>query len=684
MLMKENVKFICKSKELFMNNRIKINLTIINEIIICSLYNPLLIDESTSKLLNQRLLETLTMVSNTRMIKIDILVKKYNEVNTILDDFLYLIDPRLRFKYKKQEEIFARKAIIHSVFIIKLKIGIDMMNEFFNFSFIRNFRNVLKNLENHRKLRYKILLNSVNVELIQRNAIDKNEKRKMTFNNAMKKFYLNKKQERINKHNCPELIKEKNDYYLDKQSSNILHNLNFDKSKENRKKSLNPFNKIKLDTFINVEKLIKNITPNPKFTKIESQSTGSSHKSPIDDLNKSIKAGIFPELNNSTISPIDWINGVDDSSKSNDHNNIRNSKSLDNKSSKEIKHISNLNKSDLTSDKNNLRVSLNKNRMDPEVRKSRALNLTQKEPNVRLNSVFRFDFDDKFLDFDIKKFDFDKFDNLENSDKMDHNFNISNNFQTFNINQNSNKESSIKDENFDKINNGKFEIYDFDVIKENPKDIIDQLANFKYFNKSEKIDGNDFNIFRDKSKENKEQSPNIDLFNKTEKTEFSNINSAIDQTKDIKRLEDFILEQNFISDLNKNTITTMIKKVNLNYNHIDPSMMNVEKHVQERPSFPSYDSVAADHSLQINLPETKVEAQFPAPFDPTHDLLDIDLTSNYKRVLDKKEDVFNPAKIKNDLKGSLNVKLLFNKRKKGELFLRMGNMKRENIRDRLD
>jgi hypothetical protein len=378
MLMKENIKFICKSKELYMNNRVKINLTIINEIIICSLYNPTLIDEYTSKLLNQRLLETLTIVSNTKMIKIDILIKKYNEVNLILDDYLYLIDPRLRFKYKKQEEIFARKAIIHSVFVIKLKVGIDMMNEFFHFSFIRNFRNVLKNLENFRKLRYKILLNSVNIELIQRNAIDKNEKRKMTFNNAMKKFYLNKKQDRINKHNFLELIKEKNNYYLDKQTSNNLDNLNFDKCKENRKKSLNPFNKIKLDTFINVDKLIKNITPNPNVTKIESQSTGSSRKSPIDELNKSIKTGIFPELNNSTISPIDWTHGVDNSSKSNNEDNIRNSKSLENKSSKEIKQNVNLNKSDITSDKNNLRSSLNKNRIDADVRKSRALNINLK------------------------------------------------------------------------------------------------------------------------------------------------------------------------------------------------------------------------------------------------------------------------------------------------------------------
>ena len=86
------MNFICKSKEFFINNRVKLNITIINEIVIGILFNPLLIDEFSSKILNRRLLETLITISNTKMIKIENLNRRHREVNLILEDFYTVLD----------------------------------------------------------------------------------------------------------------------------------------------------------------------------------------------------------------------------------------------------------------------------------------------------------------------------------------------------------------------------------------------------------------------------------------------------------------------------------------------------------------------------------------------------------------------------------------------------------------
>lgn len=69
--------------------------------------------------LSQRVIETLIFITKTKMLKIDMLIKKYSDVGVLLENSLYLMDPRLRLNYNKSEDILMRDVIMvyTSVFI---------------------------------------------------------------------------------------------------------------------------------------------------------------------------------------------------------------------------------------------------------------------------------------------------------------------------------------------------------------------------------------------------------------------------------------------------------------------------------------------------------------------------------------------------------------------------------------
>jgi hypothetical protein len=56
-------------------------------------------------LLGQRLIEAFNNLLKTKRLKIELLLKRYNEIETIIDDFIYLLDPRLRIGQKSESII---------------------------------------------------------------------------------------------------------------------------------------------------------------------------------------------------------------------------------------------------------------------------------------------------------------------------------------------------------------------------------------------------------------------------------------------------------------------------------------------------------------------------------------------------------------------------------------------------
>lgn len=81
------------------NPKLKIKISIIGEVLIQVLYHGNL-DFSFLNIINNVLLEGLFYLSKTKKIKIEILNKRFHEVNQLLEDTLYLFDSRVRLNSK--------------------------------------------------------------------------------------------------------------------------------------------------------------------------------------------------------------------------------------------------------------------------------------------------------------------------------------------------------------------------------------------------------------------------------------------------------------------------------------------------------------------------------------------------------------------------------------------------------
>lgn len=84
-----------KLMDSLINSKLKIKISIIGEIIVNILYDTL-VDLYFINQINQRLIEAFYNISKTKKIKIEMLLKRFPDVITLLDETLYLMDPRIR------------------------------------------------------------------------------------------------------------------------------------------------------------------------------------------------------------------------------------------------------------------------------------------------------------------------------------------------------------------------------------------------------------------------------------------------------------------------------------------------------------------------------------------------------------------------------------------------------------
>lgn len=81
------------------NSQLKMKISIVGEIIVGMMYDSN-IDCNYLNIINQRLLEALFFLSKTKKMRIELLDRRFHEVNQVLEDSLYLLDPRVRLSSK--------------------------------------------------------------------------------------------------------------------------------------------------------------------------------------------------------------------------------------------------------------------------------------------------------------------------------------------------------------------------------------------------------------------------------------------------------------------------------------------------------------------------------------------------------------------------------------------------------
>lgn len=95
----KNIDF--KLMDSLISSKLKIKISILGEIIINLIYDTT-IDLYFLNQINQRLIEALYNLTKTKKLKIEMLLKRFSEVNFILDETLYLMDPRIRLSGKNE------------------------------------------------------------------------------------------------------------------------------------------------------------------------------------------------------------------------------------------------------------------------------------------------------------------------------------------------------------------------------------------------------------------------------------------------------------------------------------------------------------------------------------------------------------------------------------------------------
>jgi hypothetical protein len=83
------------------NQKLKVKICILAEVIVVLMYDAI-IDIHYLNLVSQRMIEGLYNLAKTRKLKIELLQKKYQEVCALLDDCIYMLDPRMRLGVKNE------------------------------------------------------------------------------------------------------------------------------------------------------------------------------------------------------------------------------------------------------------------------------------------------------------------------------------------------------------------------------------------------------------------------------------------------------------------------------------------------------------------------------------------------------------------------------------------------------
>jgi hypothetical protein len=83
------------------NIKIKVKIFILSEVIVTVFYCGAM-EINHIGLMGQRLTEAFYNLLKTKKLKIEILLKRYNDIEIIMDDFLYQLDPRVRIGQKPE------------------------------------------------------------------------------------------------------------------------------------------------------------------------------------------------------------------------------------------------------------------------------------------------------------------------------------------------------------------------------------------------------------------------------------------------------------------------------------------------------------------------------------------------------------------------------------------------------
>lgn len=86
------------------NSQTKLKITILGEVIINMIYDSI-IDINYINLVNQRLIEAIYNIAKTKKVKVEHLNKRYMDTCMILEDTVYMLDPRIRLMPKQDKNL---------------------------------------------------------------------------------------------------------------------------------------------------------------------------------------------------------------------------------------------------------------------------------------------------------------------------------------------------------------------------------------------------------------------------------------------------------------------------------------------------------------------------------------------------------------------------------------------------
>lgn len=138
-------------------------------------------------------------ICGTKLITVQMLVKRYHDVNIILDEVIFLMDPRMRLNFNKKENMLMKDIIMHSNVMCKVKGNLNVVKTFYYYGCNREFKNTLINLDNVRKMRNRFLYGDIRLVGWHNTSISAGVEKVvkgLAFNSEMSNFF--KKNKKIN------------------------------------------------------------------------------------------------------------------------------------------------------------------------------------------------------------------------------------------------------------------------------------------------------------------------------------------------------------------------------------------------------------------------------------------------------------------------------------------------------
>jgi hypothetical protein len=92
------------------NSELKVKLSLLGEITVIIIYEAN-VDLHLINLINQRMIESFYLLCRTKKIRVDMLLKRYNETNLLLEDTLQMLDPKIRMALKPGENMITKDMV---------------------------------------------------------------------------------------------------------------------------------------------------------------------------------------------------------------------------------------------------------------------------------------------------------------------------------------------------------------------------------------------------------------------------------------------------------------------------------------------------------------------------------------------------------------------------------------------